>query len=196
MVNEIPPHILEKVKLVFQNFDKNNDGVLKGDDEVVQNNQKRREMGQGSIYTIREDMDINAFYNANESIFANDVSSNSYKELYTESQFREADSNSDGKISRKEAKAAKNNENIGKLYKPQKGETLEEYKARVMPEVMNLLSSTVKPEDIRDALKKYHEQQMKVIEDSIDANLDKEIEKLNDAEADFNAQKKQPKYGI
>ena len=115
MVNEIPPHILEKVKLVFQNFDKNNDGVLKGDDEVVQNNQKRREMGQGSIYTIREDMDINAFYNANESIFANDVSSNSYKELYTESQFREADSNSDGKISRKEAKAAKNNENIGKL---------------------------------------------------------------------------------
>lgn len=133
MVNEIPG----QVRVVFDSFDKNGDGVLSGKDEVVQNNAKRRELGQNSIYSVEEGMDINSFYEKNKALFEDKAqSTEEYYKLYAESQFREADSNGNGKISGCEAKKAGENTLIGKLFKPKKGETLEEYKSRVLPEVM------------------------------------------------------------
>ena len=62
-----------------------------------------------------------------------------YNELYAEFEFEEADKNHNGVISKKEELDAHKNAKIGSLLKPIVGETLEEYKKRVI-DILNKYS--------------------------------------------------------
>ena len=62
----------------------------------------------------------------------NMLSQEEYNELYAEFEFNEADTNHNGIISRKEEIEAHKNPKIGSLLKPIAGETIEQYKERVL----------------------------------------------------------------
>jgi hypothetical protein len=62
----------------------------------------------------------------------NIITQEQYNELYAEFEFNEADTNHNGIISRKEEINAHKNPKIGSLLKPIAGETIEQYKERVL----------------------------------------------------------------
>lgn len=62
-----------------------------------------------------------------------------YNELYAEFEFNEADTNHNGIISHKEEYDAHKNPKIGSLLKPVAGETIEQYKNRVL-DILNKYS--------------------------------------------------------
>ena len=68
MSNGIPNERLPWVKATFETFDRDQDGVIKGE-EVVKDENKRAELEQGSIYDIEEGMNIKSFYKKNEKHF-------------------------------------------------------------------------------------------------------------------------------
>lgn len=81
-----------------------------------------------------------------------------YNELYAEFEFEEADTNHNGVISKKEELDAHKNAKIGSLLKPIVGETLEEYKKRVI-DILNKYSKVTtehngKFQKIRELLKR------------------------------------------
>lgn len=67
------------------------------------------------------------------------LSQEEYNELYAEFEFNEADTNHNGIISHKEEYDAHKNAKIGSLLKPIAGETLEQYKNRVI-DILNKYS--------------------------------------------------------
>lgn len=86
------------------------------------------------------------------------LSREEYNELYAEFEFNEADSNHNGIISPKEELDAHKNAKIGSLLKPIVGETLEEYKNRVI-DILNKYSKVTteqngKFQKVRELLKR------------------------------------------
>ena len=84
-----------------------------------------------------------------------------YNELYAEFEFNEADINHNGIISRKEERYAHKNAKIGSLLMPIAGETVEEYKVRIL-EILNKYSKVTtenngKFQKIRELLKRRSE---------------------------------------
>ena len=89
------------------------------------------------------------------------LSREEYNELYAEFEFEEADTNHNGIISKKEEYNAHKNAKIGSLLKPIVGETLEEYKNRVI-DILNKYSKVTteqngKFQKIRELLKRRRE---------------------------------------
>ena len=81
-----------------------------------------------------------------------------YNELYAEFEFEEADTNHNGVISKKEELDAHKNAKIGSLLKPIVGETLEEYKERIL-DILNKYSKVTteqngKFQKVRELLKR------------------------------------------
>ena len=86
------------------------------------------------------------------------LSREEYNELYAEFEFEEADKNHNGVISKKEELDAHKNAKIGSLLKPIAGETLEEYKDRVI-DILNKYSKVTsehngKFQKVRELLKR------------------------------------------
>lgn len=86
------------------------------------------------------------------------LSRKEYNELYAEFEFEEADTNHNGVISKKEEVDAHKNAKIGSLLKPIVGETLEEYKNRVI-DILNKYSKVTteqngKFQKVRELLKR------------------------------------------
>lgn len=79
---------------------------------------------------------MNDKYEHNEQ---NMLTQEQYNELYAEFEFNEADTNHNGIISHKEEIFAHKNPKIGSLLKPITGETIEQYKNRVL-DILNKFS--------------------------------------------------------
>ena len=86
------------------------------------------------------------------------LSRKEYNDLYAEFEFNEADSNHNGIISLKEELDAHKNAKIGSLLKPIAGETMNEYKDRVI-DILNKYSKVTSEQNgkfqkIRELLKR------------------------------------------
>ena len=93
-----------------------------------------------------------------ENTETNMLTQEQYNELYAEFEFNEADTNHNGIISRKEEINAHKNPKIGSLLKPIAGETMNEYKDRVI-DILNKYSKVTSEQNgkfqkIRELLKR------------------------------------------